>query len=171
MNAIATTQDRSKLTAEQLRAAVFYDPATGIFTRKINSSRMKAGDPCGSMHKKGHLEFFVLSKLHKAHRLAWLYMTGEWPRGMIDHINGDKTCNSWSNLRDVDNRTNSENRSRANKNNILGVLGIHRHKTGKFEPRIRVDGQAIYLGLYETVEEAKAIHLAAKIKFHEGATA
>lgn len=157
--------------AERVRAALDYDPETGRFTRKVPSSRMKVGDVAGSLHKKGYLTFWVLGRHMRANRVAWLHYYGEWPAGQVDHIDGDRANNAIRNLRVVDNRTNSENRKRANKNNARGLLGVSFHKrTGKFQARIRVDGRLIYLGLHDTPEVAHVAYLGAKRSNHKGST-
>lgn len=48
---------------------------------------------------------------YKASRLAWLYMTGEWPKYEMDHINHVKDDNRWVNLRDVTPAENCANRT------------------------------------------------------------
>jgi hypothetical protein len=159
------------LTADRLRVLVSYEPATGLFYRLQPSSWAKAGDVCGSKNAKGYLEFNVLGRLYRAHRLAWLYVHGRWPDGDVDHIDGNKENNAISNLREVSNRKNSENRRRANKNSASGALGVRLRKaSGKFEARIRVDGRLKYLGVHETQEAASNAYINAKRQFHEGNT-
>jgi hypothetical protein len=36
---------------------------------------------------------------YRADHLAWLYMTGTWPPGEIEHIDGDNSNDRWANLR------------------------------------------------------------------------
>lgn len=115
------------------------------------------------------MEFNVLGKLNKAHRVAWLYFYREWPAGDIDHIDGNKANNAIANLRVVSNRTNSENRYRANANNFAGLLGVRIHRrTGRFEARIVVAGKLIYLGLHDTPAIAHAAYVKAKREYHQG---
>jgi hypothetical protein len=99
-----------------------------------------------------------------------LYVHGAWPLGVVDHKDGDRANNAIGNLRDVPNKTNCENRRAANKNNAIGLLGVRRHTSGKYEARIRVDGQLMYLGLHLDAETAHAAYLAAKRIHHEGNT-
>jgi hypothetical protein len=167
MNALA----KHEAQALALRDAVTYDPLTGLFHRRAASSRAKQGDPCGCLNKRGYLEFNALGSLQRAHRLAWLYVYGKWPAGHIDHIDGNRANNAIANLRDVPNRTNSENRRSANKNSTTGLLGTRLHKSsGKYEARIRVAGRLQYLGLHDTPESAHAAYVAAKRQLHEGNT-
>jgi hypothetical protein len=89
-----------RVTQTRLKQLFFYSEDTGNFMRlKTVSTRAKTGDIAGSLHTQGHLQFNVDGKSYKAHQLAWLYMTGEWPIGAIKHVNGDSADNSWSNLK------------------------------------------------------------------------
>ena len=154
-----------------LREEVTYDSLTGEFRRAKNSSWAKAGDIAGCTNKKEYVEFNVFGRLHRANRLAWLYVHGEWPKGVIDHKDGDRANNAIDNLRDVTNRTNCENRRKPNKNNGVGLLGVRLHaSSGKFEARIRVAGHLKYLGLYATPEAAHSAYIDAKRVHHQGNT-
>jgi hypothetical protein len=170
VNAVTKHEGAALLpTAAALRLAIHYDPETGLFTRVKNSSWAKAGDPAGCLNGKGYVEFNLFGRLWRANRLAWLYVHGSWPKGMIDHKDGNKANNAIDNLRDVPNRTNTENRRHANRNNTTGFLGVRLHKaTGKYEARIGVNGSLLYLGLHETPELAHSAYVAAKRLHHAG---
>lgn len=163
--------DGAPLTAERLRAFVSYDPLTGEFTRLVNTAPMgRMGQAAGSLAKPhNRIELRVDGKLYKAHRLAWLYMTGEWPRHDIDHVDGDSTNNRWANLRDVDARTNGQNRRRPQKNNKLGLLGVCQ-VGDQFLAQIRDADANRNLGLFESAEQAHQAYLAAKRALHDGCT-
>lgn len=152
---------------EEVLRFLEYDPETGIFTRKVASSHAKAGAQCLSLNTKGYIEFNVLGKLVKAHRLAFFVMTGQWPPLQIDHIDGNKQNNKWSNLRQVDNKANCENKKSPNKNNCSGVKGITA-RGKKWEARIRSEGKLHYLGVFETPEIAHAAYIESKKKLHKG---
>lgn len=98
-----------------------------------------------------------------AHRVAWLWMTGEWPDGDIDHIDGDGHNNRWSNLRCVSRSVNALNGG-AYRTNALGVRGVYhkgpRYKTRPFCAEIMVDGKKRHLGMYATIDEASAAYQA-----------
>jgi hypothetical protein len=85
----------TELTAERLRELLNYDPDTGVFTwrvRPVHSHRV--GDIAGSVRTtRGYRLIGVAGRVYKAHRLAWLYMMGEWPKDQIDHINRDPSDN------------------------------------------------------------------------------
>lgn len=108
----------------------------------------------------------------EAGRIAWLYMTGNWPDGVVDHKDGNPQNNKWENLRDIKHRANIENRTRPNKNNKTGFIGVSAHpkKPGMFRAQITVAGRNKALGAYESAAVAHAAYLAAKRSMHEGNT-
>lgn len=159
------------LTAARLRELLHYDVETGLFTRKVaTSQRHNVGESVGSKHRTGYLYAMLDRKTYAAHRLAWLYVFGEWPRGHIDHINSIKSDNRLCNLRDVDRLTNAQNERRARRNNkssgLLGVSG----EGGRFRALIRVGGVLQHLGTFETPQQAHNAYLTAKRELHAGCT-
>jgi hypothetical protein len=159
------------LTAERLRALLSYDARTGVLTRIVRTSnRCRVGDTAGSLTFYGYLSVCVDGKDHFAHRLAWLYMTGEWPRGNIDHIDGDKTNNRWSNLRDVDQAVNMQNLRAAHKDSTTGLLGVSYCKERRrWYARIYARGHRASLGGFSSAEDASAAYQAAKKRHHSEA--
>jgi hypothetical protein len=155
------------ITQEYLKSVLSYDPHTGKWcwiqrplchfkTQRACStwnSRF-AGKPAGTVDKEGYVLIVVNYKSYKSHRLAWFYMTGNWPRHQIDHNNLDKGDNSWSNLREATTSENHGNIS-AQSNNKLGIKGVN-YACGKFYARIKKNGKTFYLGCYDTKEEAQA---------------
>lgn len=121
------------MNADRLRQLLDYDPAIGHFTWKINGKGggQVAGKRAGSIDKQaGYEQVGIDGKLYRSHRLAWLYVHGEWPSGQIDHINGIRSDNRLANLRAVSNQVNGQNRHAANKNNGRKLLGVYRDKDG-----------------------------------------
>jgi hypothetical protein len=158
------------LTQEELKKNVSYDPETGIFARLIAChGKVKIGDIVNKPDQ-GYYKISVNSKVYLAHRLAWLYMTGSFPTGSIDHIDGIKTNNKWSNLRDVTRRTNAQNVSTARADNVTGLLGAHyRKEDDRYSSCIQIsNGSKIYLGIFDSAEEAHSTYMEAKRKYHEG---
>lgn len=162
---------KAALTAERLRELLHYDPDTGIFIRKVKSAWNSAGSE-GVKPTQGYVYLSVDGCRYRAHRLAWLYVFGRWPREMMDHINGDRADNRICNLREADARVNRQNQHGARSDNLSsGVIGVHwseYHK--KWKAHIRVDGRLQHLKYCSSVEEASAVYLAAKRKLHEGCT-
>ncbi|HYD58974.1 MAG TPA: HNH endonuclease signature motif containing protein [Noviherbaspirillum sp.] len=124
----------------------------------------------GSKNGHGYILIGLPEGRFRAHRLAWLYVCGEWPKNEVDHINGVRSDNRIANLRDVSRRTNNENRREAQCNNrssgLLGVTWSGRHK--KWAASIRVNRKNKHLGLWETKEEAHEAYVCAKRRLHEG---
>ena len=154
---------RPGLTAEYLRSVLHYEPETGIFTRKVSTSpRIKVGDAAGCPDGRGYLQIKVQSRKHLAHRLAWLYVYGEWPKLDIDHINRNRSDNRIANLREATCKQNHQNRSRPS-NNTSGHPGVVWHKRGsKWVASIGHNYKDIYLGCFATIEEAIAARKAAE---------
>ena len=107
--------------------------------------------------------------LYYAHRIAWLLTTGAWPAGLVDHRDGQRAMNVFTNLRDATPRVNAENQRAARKDNTTGLLGVQRCGT-RFKTEIRVRGRSRHLGVFATPELAHATYLAAKRQFHTGCT-
>ena len=155
---------------EEVRRLFVYSKITGLFERRITiGQRAKEGTVAGFMDS-GRVYVRFRGKKVAAHRLAWLYVTSVWPRGEIDHINGDPTDNRFQNLRDVCRSTNMENQRLPRSDNKIGVLGVRLKQSGFFEARIWVKGKSIQLGLYKTAEEAHKIYVNAKRRLHQGCT-
>lgn len=163
--------DRLQLTAERLKAVVHYDELTGVFTRlSVSRASVKSllGKQAGAVSAQGYVAINVDGVKCRAHRLAWLYMTGNWPVDMVDHINGQKNDNRWVNLRAADMAVNQQNQHRAHADSKTGVLGVFETRNGKFKSQISANGVATYLGTLETKDLAHAAYQSAKAT---GATA
>lgn len=161
------------LTAHRLREVLDYDPETGVFTRKVRlAQRHKAGDRADFVvtggNLKGYRRICVDSQRYLAHRVAWMYANGEWPKKFIDHINGDKGDNRLSNLRDVQPKVNVQNTRKPRSDNKSGFLGVHWHKQNRtWRARIQKDGKSINIGCFPSPEEAHAAYLDAKRQIHK----
>lgn len=158
---------KETLTIDDLRKVFCYCPETGEIRYRTNvGTKVKAGDLAGYLNH-GYVRIKHKGVSLGAHRLAWALLYGDWPKGSIDHINGDPADNRIVNLRDVDHRTNMENKHKPLSNNRIGVLGVRRQGSG-FHARIRVDGKEISLGTHPTADAAHAAYLNAKRKMHKG---
>lgn len=158
------------LTAARLRELLQYNPDSGQFRRLVRTSnRIKAGDVAGCLAGEGYLHIRVDGGLYKSHRLAWLYMTGAWPIGSIDHIDGCRTNNAIANLRDVTKSVNLQNQRKARADNASGLLGVSAHH-GRWQARITVDGKRLHIGSYATPELAHAAYITHKRAWHIGCT-
>ena len=158
------------MTADELRNLMAYDPNTGNFTWKQRVAKcVQIGDLAGNTNKMGYVTIGLRKKVYKAHRLAWFYTHGEWPKGLIDHVNGVKSDNRISNLRVVNETGNSENVRRPNKRNKSGFMGVIRFQN-KWRANITVNKKTKWLGDYATPEEAYAAYLGAKRLYHATCT-
>ena len=107
-----------KTEHELLLETLHYNPETGEWHwLKQTSSRSLVGQKTGNVgtnSRTGIQRRYVRfnGKLHLASRLAWFYMTGEWPNMTIDHINRDSLDDRWINLRDVSYSAQNFNRAR-----------------------------------------------------------
>lgn len=154
------------LTQTRLSELFNYDPDTGLFTRLTSTNnRVKIGDVAGNVRADGHVKIRVDFDMHYAHRLAWLYMTGDWPDQKIDHRDGDKSNNRFDNLRDVSVQINCQNQYSTR--SASGEAGVHKTPSGlRWQAQIGVNGRQIKLGTFQHKWSASAAHLAAKILCH-----
>lgn len=147
------------IDADVLRSLLEYNPETGIFVNRINRSpNAKCKSVAGSLQNTGYISIHICGRKYLAHRLAYLYMTGGWPRNQIDHINGVRSDNSWVNLRDCTNGENMRNLKRAGKN-------IYPNGSG-FMVKIQKDNKEFYLGTFRTYEEARGVAEQARMEYH-----
>lgn len=158
------------LTAARVREVLHYDPITGVFVWRVTlSKRAVAGTAAGRPQKSGYGAISVDHHLMPAHRLAWLYVTGEIPSGQIDHIDGVRSNNRFANLRLASQAINSQNLHRAKASNRTGLLGVAPNRRG-FMAQITVNRKCRHLGTFKTPEEAHQAYLEAKRKLHPGNT-
>ena len=154
------------ITQSELKELLNYNPDTGEFTwLKTNNRRIIIGSIAGSNHL-GYIQIKLSGKLYKAHRLAWLYITGEWPQQFIDHINHNRADNKWDNLREASNAENVRN-SIKRKNNKSKYKGVYwKQKNQKWSAQICINYKKIYLGLFDSQEEGYKAYCEASKKYH-----
>ena len=144
------------VTNAQLREALHYEPATGVFTWLITRGAVRAGQRAGCS-KDGYIYIGIRGIQYYAHRLAWFYMTGDWPP-LLDHRDRDKSNNSFDNLRIATRPQNMANSS-ASRTNTSGARGVSwDRKLGKWVAAITVHGRRQYLGLFPNVDAAQAAY-------------
>ena len=160
---------KSTPTAERLRELFDYAPETGLLIRRIRTAnRTNPGDVVGAPSGNGYLKVTIDGdKGHYVHRVIWCHVTGAWPNHNIDHIDGDQSNNRFENLRDVKQRANVENIQRAKKHNKIGILGV-RFTKNRYEARITVDREQIYIGRFDSAQEAHEAYVAKKRELHAG---
>lgn len=137
------------ITQTELKSLLNYNPETGLFTwKKSTSNRVSVGKHAGTKANRGYIRIKILGHLYSAHRLAWLYVYGSEPSGVIDHIDGCCSNNSITNLRDVKQSTNTKN-NKISKNNTSGYPGVYLNKrTGKWAVQIWNNKKVICVGTF-----------------------
>lgn len=168
-----TDDEEAMITQNQLKDVLHYSPDTGVFVwrKKADVSSLggntRVGNPAGYLCR-GYLRIKVNGKTYQANRLAWIYMFGVNPSGVVDHIDHDTTNNSISNLRDVSVAGNAQNQIKAHKaNKTSGLLGVSYCKVSrKYMATISVNGKNIHLGSHINPLKAHEIYLSAKRQLH-----
>jgi hypothetical protein len=145
------------LTAARLREVVILRDGE-LHWRSLDYPR-KPG-PIGHTDSKGYRKTKIDGHAYAVHRLMWLWHYGDWPKGDIDHADGNPANNDITNLRDYTRSQNVQNSARR------GVVH-HRNKIARqWSARIYVDGQVRHLGYFATEAEAHGAYLAAKLEYH-----
>jgi len=154
------------LTQNKLKELLHYNPETGIFTWVSRpSNRIYVGKEAGNKIKNGYIIIGVCGSLYLAHRLAWLYMTGEWPESQIDHKDHVRNNNIFFNLRKATNLENSKNKS-PSKNNTSGITGVYwaKHIT-KWMSSIGIDRKQKHIGVFNDKWDAICARKSAENKY------
>lgn len=160
----------STLTQSRLKEVLHYNPNTGVFTWIARIKGICIGSRAGCIHtnkRTGYRHIFIRvdRSLYKAHRLAFLYMTGMWPTNEVDHEDHDGINNKWKNLRDVTHVENHQNLSKPS-DNTSGVVGVCWHKTySKWTARIRANKKNIFLGCFAEFSDAVSARMAAEKRY------
>lgn len=142
-----------------------YHPESGEFTWLITTgSRGKVGTVAGNVDAQGYVVIEFRGRRYKAHRLAWWFRFGAWPREFIDHVDGDKSNNSLSNLREATRSQNMMNRPAYGVGRLKGAS--YCKITKKYVARIRCDGKRYSLGYFPTAEEAHAAYMDVAFRLH-----
>ena len=155
------------ITQELLRELFYYDPDTGMFARikKRGGYKCDIGDIAGSVNAQGYIVINLKGQPRLAHRLAFLYMTGSYPKNQVDHLNHDRTDNRWCNLRDVEEVHNHRNISKRC-DNTSGVTGVYWKKDkGKWRVAFQINGKQKHLGYFDDFDEAVRVRKEAENKY------
>jgi hypothetical protein len=155
---------------DRLRELFAYDPASGVMTWiKKTGHRAQVGAVAGSLNAGGYAVVRFDGVQSYVHRIAWALQTGAWPAGEIDHIDGARANNRWTNLRQADHTLNMQNLRRATRASSTGLLGAQRHGD-VFRSFIRVPGGKKYLGTFAAAIDAHNAYVTAKRDLHAGCT-
>lgn len=160
------------ITPERVRELLHYDPEEGVLRWRAeqrtgngkNLVNAAAGDIAGGFMGNGYWYISLDGCRYLASRLAWLYMTGEWPPSEIDHRDGDEGNNRWLNLRASTRSQNGAN-TRRRSDNTSGFKGVTYDKSRKkWQSKIRVNGRDFFLGRFDDPELAHAAYVVAAEK-------
>ena len=163
---------KDNLTAEYVRSILNYDPETGIFVWKDreeltpNNRAKLTGKVAGT--KGRYIRLCIDRQYYLAHRIAWIYIKGNvenFKKMEVDHINLDKHDNRINNLRICNNKANNRHNRKKLKTNTTGYKGVFKDKN-KFRSSISVNNKRIYLGYFDTAEEAYEAYCNAAGEFH-----
>lgn len=158
---------KDTLTQTRLKELLHYDPETGIFINKISRGGQKVGAVSGGImpgYCGGYIRIRLDQRRYLAHRLAWLYMTGNLPEKQIDHINHVRGDNRFSNLRESTQAENTRNASMCHLNKS-GKTGVYFHKKNmKWAAQIGHGSNKEYLGSFDYKHEAISARKQAELK-------
>ena len=155
------------ITPERLRDLLAYDPNTGLFKWKRRCGRAGKGCIAGSDDGRGYIKIKIEGERYAAHRLAWLYVTGSWPEQDLDHIDGNPSNNTFSNLRQVTHAQNMRNRK---PNSVMkgkpptsALKGVSWCSwTGRWRAQINHQGIKIELGRFDRETDAGSAYRGAE---------
>lgn len=113
-----------------------------------------SGKLADNNRRDGYKVVSIFNKQYLSHRIVWAINYGSWPTNQIDHINGNRSDNVITNLRQVDNKLNSKNQKRS-KLNTSGVTGVYWYKKySKWKAQIMFEGKSKHLGYFEDIQSA-----------------
>ena len=156
------------ITFEEAQRFFEYQPETGVLTWRITfRGKIKAGEQVGTVRPDGRRSVSFIGKRYYAYRVAWLLMTGEWPKNEIDHFNGERDDNRWCNLRDVTPSVNQQNHHRGHKgasSKLLGVSWCSRRQA--WRACITTNRKLKTIGFFSTEQEAHEAYIQQKAADH-----
>jgi hypothetical protein len=152
------------ITADYLRGLLSYDPDTGIFRWKISRCSKRPVGSIAGFPAQGYINIGIDRKTYRAHVLAWLYMTGEWPRKNLDHEDTDKSNNRFKNLREA---TKSQNGANMKGRSSSGYKGVYLDKrNNQWFASIQSNGKKYYLGRFSDPKLAHKAYADAAIMYN-----
>lgn len=142
------------ITQSRLKSLLTYDAGTGKFCWRMKRQRCTPGRVAGTPSYHGYTVIKLDGVSYKAHRLAWLYETGDWPASELDHINRARDDNRISNLRLATRFSNCQNRVKS-ESAYSKHIGVSRSFNGKrWRAYIDFNGKRRELGVFDTETQA-----------------
>lgn len=161
---MADATTKNEVTPETLRKLLEYRADTGLFFWRErgpewftstayrtaqgcanNWNARHAGNPAFSyIGSHGYYCGRVFQQMFLAHRVAFAIQEGVWPPHFIDHVNGCRTDNRWSNLRPC---TRTENNRNSRGYGGSGYIGVYKNTNSSgYSARVYADGVTYYCG-------------------------
>jgi hypothetical protein len=129
---------------------------------KRHNRRFAGTEALCTVSKQGYLYGALGRKIYLTHRVIWKLKTGKEPPPVIDHRDGNKQNNAWENLREATHAQNCMNRKQGSR--CSGYRGVYPSRK-RWMARMN-SPHRMYLGTFDTPEEAFAARLAAEQKFY-----
>lgn len=146
----------SGITQARLKEVLRYSAIVGVFEWRVAGRKIRPGYLAGGVVGTGYVRITIDRVPYPAHQLAWLYMTGEWPPERIDHRDGDRSNNAFTNLRlatDAQNSWNSKKKA-SNRSGVKGVFFCN--TTKKWVATFDMNGKVAYRKSFSALEDARA---------------
>ena len=157
--------EKAPISHDDLVRLLDYEPNTGLFRWKTKISRKAVvGELAGCHRADGYVVIKLNGTRYRAHRLAWLYMTGQWPTEFVDHRDGDRSNNRWANLR-LANRSENMWNMVGHSDSRTGLKGVTRDDR-RWIAQIAANGSSHWLGSFKTAADAQSAYAAAAIRYH-----
>ena len=157
----------SKITQQRLHELFNYDAETGKFIRKISKKGQLVGFESKCKESLGYIRIHIDGVAYRAHRLAWLFEYGEFPKNEIDHIDGNPSNNRIDNLR-LSNSTQNKCNTRLRKDNTSGAKGIHWYTAyQKWQVKLTYNKKTVNLGYFKDFFEACCVIASERNKVHK----
>jgi hypothetical protein len=153
---------------ELVQQLLDYDENKGCLIWKNPLYRtVKRGSIAGALNSRGYIQVKIAGTLYMAHRLIWLYKTGQDPASLqIDHVDGNRSNNCFANLRLATSEENARNR-KGHKNSKVKLKGVSYDKNNKaYCACICVNRRQINLGRFPTPELAHMAYCEAAAELH-----
>jgi hypothetical protein len=162
---------RKLLRYETKTGKLFWRERTPEMFRKVGyekswNARYANKEAFTSLNSEGYFTGQIYCKTYSAHRVILAMHTGTWSKQDVDHINGIKSDNRISNLR---NSTHAQNMYNTGPyaNNKSGQKGVYFHERDqRWRAQIRISGKVTYLGSFIEKSQAVAAYQASAIKHH-----
>lgn len=156
------------ITQDYVKKFYIYEPDTGNFIWAVHRHGSKGvGSVAGKTDSHGYIQIRLNGKSHLAHRIAFIYMTGLAPHDKeIDHVDGVRNNNSWSNLRACNRRQNQQNKIFIS-DSATGIRGVFKRKNkNAYDVVVSVGGKNRYFGRFPDLEFAELVAIEARNKYH-----